>query len=61
MLDAYIIEQIRRERAEEEQRKSTLIPLRIDRPPEFDEDPMPPSVIREDRPGRGSTEIDYNI
>ena len=61
MLDAYIIEQIRQERADKEQRKSTLIPLRIERPPKFDEDTMPPPVIPEDRPGRGSTEIDYSI
>ena len=61
MLDAYIIEQIRREQAEEEQRKSAQTPLRIERPPTFDEDAMPPSVIQEDRPGRGSTEIDYKI
>jgi hypothetical protein len=61
MLDAYIIEQIRRERAAEELRRSTLIPLRIERPPMSDEEPLPPPVIREDRPGRGSTDIDYTL
>ena len=61
MLDAYIIEQIRREQAEREQQNPALVPLRIERPPDFDEEPLPPSVIRKDRSNRGSTEIDYSI
>jgi hypothetical protein len=56
MLDAYIIDRIRRERDSEKERGS-LIPLRIDVPP------TPPESV-EDRPepeDRGSTVVDYQL
>jgi hypothetical protein len=61
MLDAYIIERIRREKALEEQRNPALVPLRIEIPPDLSEEiPLPPPRRDKDS-GRGSTEIDFNI
>ena len=61
MLDAYIIERIRRERALEEQRNPALVPLRIEIPPEMSEELPRPPPPHDEGPGRGSTEIDFNI
>jgi hypothetical protein len=55
MLDAYIIERIRRER--EADRDGALIPLRIEVPDE----PAPVVRKREEVEDRGSVIIDFNL
>ena len=57
MLDAYIIERIRRER---EERESPFIPLRIDVPREPPRDDGRDEVQR-DEEERGSVVIDFSI
>jgi len=58
MLDAYIIERIRREQ-ERQRRKGAQIPLHIEPPPP--EDGRPRKEIHEDRPERGTTVIDFGF
>lgn len=55
MLDAYIIERIRRER-EAERSEGAFIPLRIE-PPR----PPPPRPVPREENDRGSTIIDFNL
>lgn len=59
MLDAYIIDRIRREREAEDGREGNFVPLRIEVP----RPPMGPQ-IEEERPEeneRGSVIIDFNL
>ena len=61
MLDAYIIERIRRERERESERDGALVPLRIE-VPEIPEDIQPPAAKRkEEDEDRGSVVIDFNL
>lgn len=59
MLDAYIIDRIRREREQRERRDDAFVPLHIDQPV------PPPSERdrrREDEPSdQGSVEIDFHV
>jgi len=57
MLDAYIIDRIRKEREAERQR-GALIPLRIETPPGR---PLPAEPTDEDPPERGSVVIDFQL
>ena len=57
MLDAFIIERIRRER-EQERRENDFVPLRIEPPPT----PRDAPATREESPEeRGSVVIDFSI
>ena len=57
MLDAYIIDRIRREQEESPRRQQ--IPLHIERPPP---EPVPPEDHRDDTTDpRGSVVIDYQL
>lgn len=57
MLDAYIIERIRRER-EQERRDGSFVPLRIEVPRE----PAPkPEDDERERDERGSSIVDYRL
>ena len=59
MLDAYIIERIRRERERESERDGALVPLRIE-VPEVPDD-LPPPVAKKNDEDRGSVIIDFNL
>lgn len=61
MLDAYIIERIRRERERESQRDGAFIPLRIEVPEVKDEGPPPAAKKKEGEEDRGSIIIDFNL
>ncbi len=59
MLDAYIIERIKRERAEHDRQEGSLIPLRIER-----DQPRPDDRHREPEPKkdeRGSIIVDFQV
>ena len=58
MLDAYIIDRIRREQ-ERSRRKDAQIPLHIEPPPPDHPKPRDPSIG--DRPERGTTVIDFGF
>lgn len=61
MLDAYIIERIRRERERESERDGALVPLRIE-VPDIPEDALPPAAKKQEQDeDRGSTVIDFNL
>ena len=55
MLDAYIIDRIRRE--QEENRRQTQVPLHIERPPPE----RPTEEEHEERKDRGTTVIDFHL
>lgn len=59
MLDAYIIDRIRREQ-ERARQKDVRVPLHIDhpRPPSV---PPPAEPPREDEPERGSVVVDFHV
>lgn len=59
MLDAYIIDRIRRER-ERGRRDGALVPLHIE-PPRPDPRPRRRDEREEDQPERGSTVIDFQV
>ncbi len=59
MLDAYIVERIRRERERERERaKESRIPLRIEQPRVRPVDDQPPD---DSRPNDGSIVIDFRV
>ena len=58
MLDAYIIERIRKEREESNRRKDSRVPLHIDAPRPVKR-PEPPDESSDD--DRGSTVIDFVV
>lgn len=58
MLDAYIIDRIRRERDQSERRNSQL-PLHIEPPPE--RKPAPPPQPQREDPEHGSVVIDFQL
>ncbi|MCA9573491.1 MAG: hypothetical protein KC656_36900 [Myxococcales bacterium] len=60
MLDAYIIDRIRKER-ENESREGALIPLHIEVPQLPPNAEPPPSEEHEDKPDRGSVVIDFQV
>lgn len=68
MLDAYIIDRIRRER-EQIQRRNTQVPLYIENPEQAPDEPtdrssIPPHLDRErgrEKPERGSVIIDFRL
>ena len=61
MLDAYIIDRIRRER-DQAQRRSSQVPLYSDPTPEVPEEPSEPRQRREpESPDRGSVVIDFQL
>ena len=57
MLDAYIIDRIRRER-EERRKDEAFVPLRIEAPRA---QPEPEDTTNEPAPERGSVVIDFNL
>jgi hypothetical protein len=58
MLDAYIIDRIRRERDRERERDGGFIPLHIEIPPP---PAIPPREEREEESDRGSVIIDFQV
>ena len=59
MLDAYIIDRIRRER--DEARRQTQVPLHIERPPPEAPVPEGPRPSDDREPDRGSIVIDFHL
>jgi hypothetical protein len=60
MLDAYIIDRIRRERQAERER-GTLVPLRIEQPRRDPPPPAPEGAQPPDEQERGSIVIDFQL
>jgi len=58
MLDAYIIDRLRKEREEQERAR---VQQWIERPPPMPEIPERPRRVDPEKPRRGSTEIDFRI
>ncbi len=61
MLDAYIVERIRRERERESERDGAFIPLRIEVPDVKEDAPVPVVKKKEEEEDRGSVVIDFNL
>ena len=62
MLDAFIIDRIRRERQERQDRESQRYPIRIEAPrPDREMDPRWDRREEEQQPERGVAIIDYSI
>lgn len=61
MLDAYIIERIRKQREEEQQREGTFVPARIDVPEIPDRPTPPPQPTESNDNENGSVTIDFIV
>ena len=60
MLDAYIIDRIRRER-DRDREEGAFVPLRIEPPPTAPTRVPPPEARRDDENERGSVVIDFTL
>ena len=61
MLDAYIIDRIKRERERQRQEDSPFAPLQIEDLPMGTDHRSPPRKPHEDKPPRGTTVIDFQL